>query len=460
MRLRYSYAHSMDIQRQLPQPRLCAASPDRVLAVNVHGALKPTHNDALAPCILHVLDHSWPVLSGYAVRSRDLISAQHRLGECVRVVTGPLHQLDDPTAADIVLDGVQYARTPINGRFANAALRGRWHLAREREVVRMLRERLLEIMNEQRVRIVYAHSPALCGLAALQAARKRSLPFIYEIRAFWEDAANRNGVGVASLRSRLTRKLETYVARRADAVTAIAHPMLNDLQSRGISASKLFHVPNGVDTDRFGPTSRDEALAQELRLLDRPVFGFFGSLYRYEGVSWMIRAAAQLRSRGHKFNILIIGQGEDRAAIENAIRDCNAANYVRTIEHVPHERISRYYSVLDIAVYPRRSLRLTELVTPLKPLEAMALGKPVLASAVGGIRELVDDENTGLLFEPENISDFCRQAERMILSPALRSSLSERGREFVVQERDWKILAGRYRRIYDFVTSATASRPS
>jgi glycosyltransferase involved in cell wall biosynthesis len=215
-----------------------------------------------------------------------------------------------------------------------------------------------------------------------------------------------------------------------------------------------------VDTGRFGPSGREEGLAQELGLVDRPVFGFLGSLYRYEGISWLVRAAAQLRARGHRFSILIIGRGEDQPAIETAIRDCNAANYIRSLEHVPHERIARYYSVIDIAVYPRQSLRLTELVTPLKPLEAMAFQKPVLASAVGGIRELVEDERTGLLFEPENVSDFCRQAERMISSPTLCEALSERGRQFVVRERDWKILAKQYREIYDFVLQASRNRLS
>ena len=425
------------------------------MAIKLHGGLSliPAPTEASGPFVLHVLDHSWPVLSGYAIRSRNLISAQRVIGESILVVTGPLHELDDPTATDVFVDEVEYLRTPIKGRFTQAALRQRWPLVREHEVVRALRNRLLEITRTYPVRILYAHSPALCGLAGLQAARKRGLPFVYEIRAFWEDAANQDGAGASSLlwRSRLTHGLETYVARNADAVAAIAKPMLDDLKTRGISSNRLFHVPNGVDTARFEPGNRDENLAHELGLVDRPVFGFFGSLYRYEGVSWLIRAASQLRSRGHRFSVLIIGRGEDQAAIADAVRECDASSYVRSLDHVSHEQISRYYSVLDISVYPRRSLRLTELVTPLKPLEAMALGKPVLASAVGGIRELVEDGNTGLLFEPENIADFCRQAERMIVSPALRDSLSERGRNFVVRERAWSVLSQRYRQIYDFV---------
>jgi PEP-CTERM/exosortase A-associated glycosyltransferase len=404
--------------------------------------------------VLHVLDHSWPVLSGYSVRSRNLITAQRSIGESIGAVTGPLHQLDDPAASDVTIDGVSYTRTPIPGTLGEVALRRRWPIVREQQVVRLLRRKILEIVSRQPVRVIYAHSPALCGLAAVQAARKSGLPCVYEIRAFWEDAsADRNRGWANAWRGRATHALETHVAELADAVAAIAKPMLQDLQARGISRQKLFHVPNGVDTERFVPEPRDERLARELNLSDGLVLGFFGSLYHYEGVSWMIRAAARLRADGRKFKILVIGRGEDAPAIQRAIRDCEAADYVRTIDNVPHEQICRYYSVVDVCVCPRRSIRLTELVTPLKPLEAMALMKPVLASGVGGIQELVEHEHTGLLFTAEDSEDFCRQATRLMDSPVLRRSLAERGREFVTRERDWKVLARKYSQIYDLVCS-------
>lgn len=401
--------------------------------------------------VLHVLDHSWPLMSGYAIRSRNLVSAQSRCGEAIDVVTGPLHEIDDPSAQETVLDGVRYFRTPIEQRLTHAAMRNRWPVLREQQVVQTLRRRLLEIISSREIDIVYAHSPALCGLAGLQAARKRGLPFVYEIRAFWEDAANPNKQGGRSLRERLTRELETFVAREADAVTAIAKPLIEDLKGRGISPNKLFHVPNGVDTKRLNPRARDEGLAHKLDLAENPIFGFFGSLYKYEGISWLIRAAAELRSQGHRFGMLIIGRGEDQPAIQDAIRACDASPYTRCIDFVPHEHIVEYYSVIDIAVYPRQRCRLTDLVTPLKPLEAMALGKPVLASSVGGIEELVAHEHTGLLFEAGNVADFCRQAGRMITSPRLREHLSVHGRRFVEKERDWTTLAKRYREIYNFV---------
>src|SRR5262249_25749522 len=274
--------------------------------------------------VLPILDHSFPVLSGYAVRSRNLISAQRGLGESIQVLTSPLHQTDDPSATELELDGVQYCRTPIHGRFAAAAIGRRFPLLREFEVVKLLRERVTEMSRALRPSVIYAHSPSLCGLAGLQAARKLRLPFVYEIRAFWEDAAP---AGTKRWRLALTHKLETYVARNADAVSAIALPMLEDLKARGIPDNKLFHVPNGVDTNRFQPVVRDESLACELGLKERPVFGFFGSLYGYEGVSWMIRAVSQLRPRGHRFGVLIIGKGDDESEIRRAIHECSAADY-------------------------------------------------------------------------------------------------------------------------------------
>lgn len=405
------------------------------------------------PRVLHVLDHSWPVLSGYSIRSRNLITAQSGLDYSLRVVTSPLHQLDDPNAADVTVDGISYARTPIVGYLQNRALSGRWPIAREYAVVRLVRQQILRIVAREEVRLIYAHSPALCGLAALQAARKAGLPCVYEIRAFWEDAAADRSNNVRNWRSHLTRGLETYVAKKADAVSAIAKPMLADLQSRGIPASKLFHTPNGVDTERFVPAAKDVDLARELRIDKGLVFGFFGSLYRYEGVSWMIAALGRLRASGQNFQLLIIGRGEDETAIRKAIENHAVDGCVQLIDHVPHEQIGRYYSVIDIAVYPRRSIRLTELVTPLKPLEAMALGKPVLASDIGGIRELVENESTGLLFKPEDEEDFCRQATRMLSSAPLRARLAAQGRDFVVRERDWKVLAKRYADIYRFAQS-------
>ena len=407
-------------------------------------------------CVLHVLDHSLPILSGYSIRSRGLVSAQARLGQPIAVITSPLQVIDDPGSTEMMVADVPYFRTPVANQATRFILRKRLPGLRELEVVRLLRKRILDLIDEHDVRIVYAHSPALCGLAGMQAARKRGLPFVYEIRAFWEDAAvDQNRVTTGSLRYRLTRTLETYLARNADAVCGIASHILQELEARGIAKDKLFHVPNGVDAEDFSPAARDETLAAELALPDAPVMGFFGSLYRYEGVTWLIRAAAELKARGSRFTLLIIGRGEESEALRVAVQKYGMQDHVRLIDHVPHTEIKRYYSLTDIMVFPRLSARITELVTPLKPLEAMSLTKAVLGSDVGGIRELVLDDSTGLLFRAEHVEDFCRQAERLLSSRGLRHRLGQSAREAILREKDWRVLARRYQTIYDFVLNTS-----
>jgi PEP-CTERM/exosortase A-associated glycosyltransferase len=400
--------------------------------------------------VLHVLDHSWPVHTGYSIRSLHLVAAQYRLGLRPRVLTGPLQLVDDPEAADAVVEDISYRRTPYSGSFSEWAIAHRLPLIRGAAVVQLIRNRILELLESEPVDIIHAHSPALCGLGALLAARSKNLPFVYELRAFWEDAAvDQNKTTTRSLRYRLSQKLEDYVVHRADAVVGISQSILDELKKRKTDSARLFHVPNGVDVEKFSPVSRDESLAAKLGLGSDPVLGFIGSLYRWEGIAWLVRAVAELRRRGTACKLLIVGDGEEMAAVREAVRELNAGDFVQILGRVPHDEIERYYSVVDVLVYPRHSIRLTELVTPLKPLEAMALGKAILGSDVGGMRELVESERTGILYRADNVEDFCLQAKRLLSQPSLQRKLGEEAREFILREKDWKVLAQRYIRIYD-----------
>jgi PEP-CTERM/exosortase A-associated glycosyltransferase len=401
--------------------------------------------------VLHVLDHSWPVHTGYSLRSLHLVAAQYRLGLRPRAVSGPLQMADDPKAIDTVVGEISYYRTPYAGRFSEWAISRRRPLLREVAVVRLIRNRILDLIKTDPVDLIHAHSPALCGLGALQAARSAKLPFVYELRAFWEDAdMDQKKTVLSSIRYRLSQKLENHVVHRANAVVGIAQSILDELKRRNTDPAKLFHVPNGVDTEKFTPLERDEELVAKLGLGSELVLGFIGSLYRWEGVAWLVRAVAELRRRGTPCKLLIVGDGEEMPAVCEAVRESNAAEFIQILGRVPHNEIERYYSIVDVLVYPRHSIRLTELVTPLKPLEAMALGKAVLGSDVGGIRELVQSEKTGILFRADNIDDFCEQARRLLLQPALQRKLGEDAREFVLREKDWNVLARRYVDVYEF----------
>lgn len=400
--------------------------------------------------VLHVLDHSWPVLSGYSVRSRYLVTAEHQIGMQPQVLTGPLHELDDPAACETSVDNVTYSRTPFGGRFSRALVVARWPIVREAAVVFLLRQRILRLLDTSSVDVIHAHSPALCGLAAWQASQSRNTAFVYEVRAFWEDAAvDQNRIRHDSAVYRFSRGLESFVSRRADAVVGIAKPMLDDLRARGVNTEKLFHVPNGVDAETFCSRTRDTELAAKLKLGSDPVLGFIGTMYRYEGISWLVRAVTELRRRGTLCQLLIAGNGEDFSEVVTAVKQAGAEDYIRVLGTIPHDLVQRYYSLMDVMVYPRHSVRLTELVTPLKPLEALALGKAVLASNVGGIRELVNPEETALLFQPDDIEDFCQQAQRLLKDETLRARLGKRAQQMILRDKDWKILARRYEEVYE-----------
>jgi glycosyltransferase involved in cell wall biosynthesis len=251
------------------------------------------------------------------------------------------------------------------------------------------------------------------------------------------------------MRYAMSRRLEDYVVHGADAVVGISGSILEELKQRKTDPAKLFHVPNGVDTSKFSPLARDVQLAEKLGLGNEPVLGFIGSLYRWEGVAWLVRAVTELRRRDIACKLLIVGDGEDMPAVRDAVRELNAAEFVQVLGRVSHDEIEHYYSVVDVLVYPRHSIRLTELVTPLKPLEAMALGKAILGSDVGGIRELIESGKTGLLYRADSVEDFCAQAKRLTENEGMRRELGARARDAVLREKDWRALAQRYVSIYD-----------
>lgn len=406
-----------------------------------------------------MLDHSWPVLDGYAQRSRSIVEAQSQIGMRPAVLTGPLHEMDDPSSSDTTLEGVQYWRTKTDGGLSGRAILGRWPILRERAVVRLLRQRIKNVLDHEKFDVVHAHSPALCGIAAWQAARSHHLPFVYEIRSFWEDAELEPKKSLWKLlRYHLGRSLESFVVRRADATVGIARSVLQDLELRKLPAGKLYHVPNGVDVARFSPRARDTALAAELGLDGVPTLGFIGTLFPWEGVPWLVRAAAELHRTGVLFRLLIVGDGAEAPEVRKTIQETGSAEYISFLGRVPNDQVERYYSLMDLLVYPRLRVRITEMVTPLKPLEAMALGKAVLGSDVGGIRELIESEKTGFLFEPENTQDFCRVASRLLEQPNLRRDIGEDARRKVSIEKDWNVLARRYEAVYSAAIQSSRGR--
>lgn len=404
--------------------------------------------------VLHILDHSLPIQSGYTFRTRAILKSQQAAGIEVRGITGSRHTHDSPAAE--VIDGLMFHRTPSMAAGLAGGLAG---MREWREVARFAAA-IEALVDEWRPDILHAHSPALCGLAAMKVARSRGIPLVYEIRAFWEDAAVGNLTGrEGSLKYRATRALENRVVAGADAVFTICNGLRDDLVTRGFSGGKIGLSPNGVDLTMFGdPPQRDDALASELGIGGKgPVIGFIGSFYDYEGLDDLIAAMPLLRARQPDAQLLLVGGGPMQAELRAHAAASPAADAIIFTGRVPHGEVERYYSLVDILAYPRKRSRLTDLVTPLKPLEAMAQRRIVAASDVGGHRELIVDGATGILFpadDPQGCADALADlADEKCEWDAMRA----RGVEHVRSHHDWAINIRRYQSVYHHLLGREAN---
>jgi PEP-CTERM/exosortase A-associated glycosyltransferase len=389
--------------------------------------------------ILHILDHGLPLQSGYTFRTRAILKAQEARGWTVAAVTGQRH---GPAAAAVEsVDGLTFHRTPATRRSGPLG---------EIAGIRAFARRIEAAVDAFRPDILHAHSPVLDALAGLIVARRRKLPLVYEIRAFWEDAAVGNGTGAeGSLAYRTTRALETWAVRRADGVAVICEGLRDDLIARGIDGGKIMVSPNGVDLTLFGAVPpRDDALATTLGLDGKDVVGFIGSFYDYEGLDDLIAAMPALAAARPDARLLLVGGGPMADALAAQAAASPVADAIHFVGRVPHAEVERYYGLIDILAYPRKRMRLTDLVTPLKPLEAMAQGRMVAASDVGGHRELIRDGDTGTLFPPDDPPAIAAALAGMFDDRADWPSRRQRARAFVERDRNWSSNILRYEPLY------------
>lgn len=391
--------------------------------------------------ILHVLDHSLPLHSGYTFRTRAILKAQQKRGWEVMGITGGRHVLPGPPEETV--EGLTFRRVP-------SVATSRIGPIREWQDIRALSRGIDAAVRDWKPDLIHGHSPVLSALAALPVAKRHRIPFLYEIRAFWEDAAVGNGTDHdGSLRYRVTRALENYAVRRADALAVICEGLRGDLISRGIAGDKITVSPNGVDMAMFGsPVPADAALRTQLGLDGADVVGFIGSFYDYEGLDDLIAAMPHLVAQRASAHLLLVGGGPREDALRAQAAASPVANAIHFVGRVPHEQVERYYSLIDVLAYPRKAMRLTELVTPLKPLEAMAQGRLVAASSVGGHRELIRDGDTGTLFPPDDPPAAAAAIAGLLHTREGWDVRRTTARRFVEQERDWATNILRYEPVY------------
>ena len=400
--------------------------------------------------ILHILDHSIPLHSGYTFRTISLLREQRKRGWETFHLTSPKQV--DCTVDEEQVDGWHFYRTAAAA--PALALPGFDEMA----LMRALERRLFSVAQLVKPQLIHAHSPVLNAMPALKVGRRLGIPVVYEVRAFWEDAAVDHGTTrEGSARYRATRWLETRALRRAQHVFTICEGLRADIVARGIAAAKVTVIPNAVDIEAFEAGAEpDAALKQRLGLGGASVVGFIGSFYAYEGLDLLLDALPRLLLRQPEVRLLLVGGGPQDAALKAQAQRLGLADKVVFTGRVPHAEVQRYYDLVDVLAYPRHSMRLTELVTPLKPLEAMAQGRVLVASDVGGHRELIRHDETGLLFQAGSAESLADALDTLLNRRDRWSALRLAGRRFVESERNWAASVAHYAGPYQRLVPAAS----
>jgi PEP-CTERM/exosortase A-associated glycosyltransferase len=409
--------------------------------------------------IMHLMHRSVPGTHGYAIRSRQIVVNQRKKGLEPLVITSPSQAPLGPLDAEKseFIDGIRYFRT--GGRILpgtrdvkdGSSLKATFRILQNVSLLKAA----LRVAGTHRPEVIHAHSPFTCGLVGDMVGRWTGLPTVYEVRGIWEAShVARHSMAEHSLSYRGIHMLETVALRHADSCCVISEALRAEVASRGISPEEIFIVPNGVDVETFAPGERSARLVGRLGLEGALVSGYIGSFFYYEGLDLLVKAAAPLMERFPTLRLLLVGDGEHEAELRKMALDLGLSDRMVFTGRVAHEEIVDYYRACDLLILPRREGIETRLVTPLKPLEVMAMQKPVLASDIGGHREIVTDELNGILFRSEDVDDLVAKWGRLLEDEGLRRDLGVRARRWVEENRDWGVLVDRYVEVYNRLDAA------
>ncbi len=391
--------------------------------------------------VLHVLHNSLPYLSGYSIRANYIIQCQRKLGMECQVVTSAQHEGDGTSECEI--DGVRYQRTPAQPERRTGL--------RELGLMHALKKSVDKAIRKFQPDIVHAASPVLVGLPAMAMARKHKLPFVYEVRDLWENASvDRGKWAYDSLPYRGAKGLETIVFKQAQCVVTICSALRDEIAPRIGKKVELAVVKNGVESDLFQPQAPSQRVIEKWNFQGKRLLGYIGAFQPYEGLEHLISAMPAIVREIPNAHLMITGGGNAlEAELHALVKRKGLSEMVTFTGRVPHSEVQEMYSVVDLMVYPRISTRTTELTTPLKPLEAMALKIPVMLSATQAMLEIVNPGETGYAFTPGDEADLARVAVAALRDDEGRMEMVQNARKHVETQRHWPSIASDYQGIYE-----------
>ena len=446
--------------------------------------------------ILHVLANGPPDVNGYAIRTQMILKHQKPSVNVIGL-TSPWYPHRESMIDDYQLDGINYYRTihplhrkgkmPISHKIiksqtkkelnnASQSANGNktpasnifvkairapgyfarigWKVLEEKILIKYFTKRIIEVARQNNAEIIHAHTPYRVGLPALKAARKLGLPFVYEMRGMWEETAVANGRWIRNGPAyRRFQNYETKVLRKADSVICISETLKKEAISRGVSPNKITIVTNAVERNMSTKkikSSSLESTKDSLNLSDSTkVVGYIGSLREMEGVDLTAKAVAKLVEKGHDVRFFVLTGENGQDELRGLCKKLGITDHSTIMGPVPHEEVPVFYDLIDVFIVSRPETRVTKLVTPLKPFEAMAMGKAVIASKLPALKEIIQHEKTGLLYTPDNLQSLIESIEQCIEDDGLVRQLGDSARKWIKENRTWDIVVKNSLKAYE-----------
>jgi glycosyltransferase involved in cell wall biosynthesis len=260
------------------------------------------------------------------------------------------------------------------------------------------------------------------------------------VRGLWEfTAASRIDGWEKTERFSLDRMLESLVTNNSDSVATLTTAMADEIKNRGRENSEIYITPNAITPNDFEPVDKNLIVADKLKIDENEfVIGYAGSIVSYEGLDDLISAVKKLTDVGYKVKALIVGDGKFLTNLKELASSLNVSDYVLFTGRVRSEEVVDYLSVVDLVALPRKPFTVCELVSPLKPFEAMALKIPLIVSDVHALKEIARNETVALVHKAGCSEDLANKIEQCILNSKVMNENRERAFHCVHKEHTWE----------------------
>ncbi len=400
--------------------------------------------------VLHVLYQSLPHLQGTSIRSRDILLSQKSAGIDAVVITSPFQKPFNPEKAYDVenADGIKYYRTYNNkGIGFTEGISSFSAKLKKLSYFFPFTYNLYKIIRKEKPDVLHAHATFFTAIATKFCTILLKIPFVYEVRSLWDERQKQLSKTKWQLfQVWLVKKTEQFAYNLADEIVVINKNLETELINRGVK-KKITVVTNAVNSNEIMP----QPIRQQFRLREKTVFAYVGSLTFLEGLTFLVRSFVHLKNK--PVELFIFGDGPVKAELQQLISDEKISNVYLKGSFMP-ENVSSVYLQVDCIINPRIKNLLSDSVTPLKPLEALAFGKLFIGSDVGGMKELITHNHNGLLFKSGDENSFLQTID-FILSPQNSEKINQliqNGIKTVRENYSWDANALKYLEIYKRLT--------